>query len=54
VPALGDPTKLIKAGRLVKNHKPPPTNIPVEILRDSKRAYRSCQEVLAKKVIAGG
>lgn len=53
VPALGDPTKLIKIGRVVKNHKPPPIDIPAEILRDCKHAYRRCQEVLAEKGIAG-
>jgi len=53
VPGLGDPTELIKMGRVVKNHKPPPIDMPDEILHDSNRAYRRCQEVLAEKGIAG-
>lgn len=51
VPALGDPTKLIKTGRVVKIHKPPLIDIPDEILHDCMHAYKRCQEVIAEKGI---
>jgi hypothetical protein len=52
IAGLGDPTKLIKTGRVVKKHRPPPFDIPKEILRDCNREYNCCQEALAKKGVA--
>lgn len=53
LPGLGDPTKLIKTGRVIKNHKPPACDLPEDLLRDCNRQYNLCQETLAKKAIIG-
>lgn len=49
VPGLGDPTRLIKTGRVTKKRGPPPFDIPEGILRDCNREYKRCQEALTRK-----
>lgn len=51
VPGLGDPTKLIRIGRVVKRHRPP-FDIPEKVLCDCNREYLRCQETLGKMGIA--
>lgn len=49
VPGLGDPTRLIKTGRVAEKHRRPQFDIPEEILRDCNREYKRCQEALTGK-----
>lgn len=49
LPGLGDPTRLIKTGRVARMHRPPAFDIPEEILRDCNREYYCCQQALARK-----